>query len=334
MTELPSAAKAVLQAARTAHDPSDQEVARSLARLSASLTFAAEPSVGVGESLQAGPGVTVEASAGLFTAKLAKLSLVLAALGGALGGAYLMVAPASRAPHVQSAVEAEAAAVRSPTSDAAAVRGLALQTNVQAPEPGAQAPVVQPALPTATQAAESQRAVADAPRRASVARARATAGTPARRAARAAEAAVRAPVVAPSVNDGATAPKVDPETEPSASPAAVAGQDPAPVVDERRPKVQPPSQASAPTELALIDGAAQRLRRGDAEGALRLLDEHLALYPAGVLRTERAGLRVLSLCASGRVGQGRLERAAFLRDAAGTPLSIRVRRACGGGEER
>ena len=82
-------------------------------------------------------------------------------------------------------------------------------------------------------------------------------------------------------------------------------------------------------ELALIQNAADALRLGRHAVALRLLDEHAARYPAGALREERMGLRVLALCGSGDTRLGELERQRFLTSAPRSVLADKVRQACG-----
>ena len=94
--------------------------------------------------------------------------------------------------------------------------------------------------------------------------------------------------------------------------------------------VSAPAVATPQTtgELVLIRQALTSLRDRDATGALALLDEHAARYPSGAFATERRGLHVVALCAAGNLRDGRSEQAAFLRQAATSPIAPRVRRAC------
>jgi hypothetical protein len=82
------------------------------------------------------------------------------------------------------------------------------------------------------------------------------------------------------------------------------------------------------SEVALIRAAFASLNAGEPQRALELLEAHGARYPSGAMGRERAGLRVLALCAMGRLQEGRREQAAFLDAASDSPLQHRVRRAC------
>ena len=329
MNELPPAARAVLGQVRAAHDPSDQEVARSLERLHASLSFAPELGASADPLAEPRAGLTPGAhgttSVVWSTAKLAKLALVVAALGGSLGGAWLL---ASRDTTVPAANESAAPTAAAETTGSAFSR----------PGPVAVPPAARAAAASPAQAAGAGRGATgtEAPTTAAIAArgsrretsAQRLASATGRRTARAAPAPSRAAEAAHNDTSAAVS-----EPTPSAHPLSTAelaaqANEVAQQV-ERPPPAKPPSAPpAATTELALIDRAALALRKGDHRAALRLLDEHLALYPGGVLQTERSGLRVLALCATGRLSEGRLERAAFLRAAGGTPLAARVRRAC------
>lgn len=103
-----------------------------------------------------------------------------------------------------------------------------------------------------------------------------------------------------------------------------------------------PAQPSAPTdkaahatharrggsELRLIGRALTELRDADPERALALLQRHAARFPRGAFATEREGLKVLALCAAGRIEEGRRAQAAFLRTSESAPIAVRVRLAC------
>jgi hypothetical protein len=82
------------------------------------------------------------------------------------------------------------------------------------------------------------------------------------------------------------------------------------------------------SEVALIRAALASLNAGDPQRAFELLEAHAARYPIGAMGRERAGLRVLALCATGRLQEGRREQAAFLAAASDSPLQNRVRGAC------
>jgi len=76
--------------------------------------------------------------------------------------------------------------------------------------------------------------------------------------------------------------------------------------------------------LQQVHGA---LKDGDASRALRLLAEHEARFPRGQLRPERQAARVLALCATD-LAAGRAALAEFLEAHPGSPLLLRVKRAC------
>lgn len=89
-----------------------------------------------------------------------------------------------------------------------------------------------------------------------------------------------------------------------------------------------PTQVEAPNELALIRKAMTSLRDRDPARALVLLEDHAARFPSGSFATERRGLHVVALCASGKLAEGRREQAAFLKSFASSPIAARVRGAC------
>ncbi|MBV1856812.1 MAG: hypothetical protein KUG77_00270 [Nannocystaceae bacterium] len=62
--------------------------------------------------------------------------------------------------------------------------------------------------------------------------------------------------------------------------------------------------------------------------ALSLLQDAEREFPAGVLRQERAVLRVVALCDAGKLDDGRTAASAFLRAHPRSPLRSRVESAC------
>ncbi|MET0343353.1 MAG: hypothetical protein ABW252_20250 [Polyangiales bacterium] len=116
----------------------------------------------------------------------------------------------------------------------------------------------------------------------------------------------------------------------SASGAAHGGVNDAPASESDATEVPAPKvdAPSAPTELALIRGALTNLRDGAPQRALSLLSEHGEAYPEGAFASERRGLRIVALCASGRLDEGRKERVVFLRREGSAPVAERVRHAC------
>jgi hypothetical protein len=125
----------------------------------------------------------------------------------------------------------------------------------------------------------------------------------------------RAPVVGPVVH---------PDAVPSVRPA------PRPL---SRPLARSDTPATAPRtaiadETRLLRLADEAMRRGDARAALGLLEEHAALFPAGVLSEERSAERASVLCVLGRDAEARGEADRFVRTFPGSPLTDRVRSTC------
>jgi hypothetical protein len=157
---------------------------------------------------------------------------------------------------------------------------------------------------------------------------------------------VAAPTIAPAPAEIAAAPAeitAAPAATPSPPPAAAPPADPA---SPARPAPRPGARiAAAPSPADTVEPAApaepaedplvaetRRLREahgalkaGDAEKALRLLDE-----PAkgGELGEERAAARVLVLCKLGRADEANAAAARFLRESPRSPLADRVRAGC------
>ncbi|MEZ4225144.1 MAG: hypothetical protein R3B13_29605 [Polyangiaceae bacterium] len=82
-------------------------------------------------------------------------------------------------------------------------------------------------------------------------------------------------------------------------------------------------------ESGLLARAQKRLVAGDPNAALRELDQHAARYPHGSLTPEREAARALALCAAGRVAEARAASARFVAQHPNSPLTPRVRAACG-----
>ncbi len=60
-------------------------------------------------------------------------------------------------------------------------------------------------------------------------------------------------------------------------------------------------------ETALLEQARAKLRGSDPDAALRLLAQHAAQYPEGLLSSERASTRVKALCRAGRVADAKAD---------------------------
>ena len=83
-------------------------------------------------------------------------------------------------------------------------------------------------------------------------------------------------------------------------------------------------------ETSLLRQAEASLRADEPAEALDVLGEHAREFPQSSLAVERAALRVIALCRSGKQAQGRGEAALLERHAASKPYRERIRRACAG----
>ena len=81
-------------------------------------------------------------------------------------------------------------------------------------------------------------------------------------------------------------------------------------------------------EIVMIRRAQRALQAGDAEAALRYLDDHASRFSGGVLAEEREAARVLALCRAGQPERSRALAQRFLRDRPASPLRARVLGAC------
>ena len=77
-------------------------------------------------------------------------------------------------------------------------------------------------------------------------------------------------------------------------------------------------------ELALMERAKTALNGGKPHMAEVWLNEHQAKYPRGIFAGEREGLRVVLLCRTGRLDEGRRLAARLGRSV----LTDHIRRAC------
>ena len=96
----------------------------------------------------------------------------------------------------------------------------------------------------------------------------------------------------------------------------------------RTRSAEPSHQGDLEGELSLLENAQQALKQGDSERALAALDQHAAEHPGGALATERAGIRAVALCESGKTAEGQREARRFLSRNPKSPLAVRVRAAC------
>lgn len=149
------------------------------------------------------------------------------------------------------------------------------------------------------------------------------------------------PVQATTTETGSPSPRV---AEPAVAPALVPGSAPVitPVIDQPplRPSVtaraKPPDPAPPSTpddtlkaETALVRAAATRLARGDARGALAILDEHARRFPSGMLAEERDRDAAIARC---RIAPDAREQtlAGFDRSHPRSSYRDRVHEACDG----
>lgn len=150
------------------------------------------------------------------------------------------------------------------------------------------------------------------------------------------------PVAAVPAERGEVPPRVASPATPAPRRAGSAIAPPA-AVPARRPAANAAGAAAAPAGAIVPLGAEEpetleeetralqqvhgALKDGDASRALRLLAEHEARFPRGQLRPERQAARVLALCATDPAA-GRAALAEFLEAHPGSPLLLRVKRAC------
>ena len=99
----------------------------------------------------------------------------------------------------------------------------------------------------------------------------------------------------------------------------------------KAPPLETPTVAS-PTSLAeetrLLDRARRAVVENRPKDALSLLRDAQSKFPTGVLRQERAVLRVVALCDAGKLAEGRKAAASFLRTHPQSALRSRAQGAC------
>jgi hypothetical protein len=304
MNKLPPSAASLLEQARQSDRAHQVDLDTTLHKLHATLPFAAvgpvsAPSAGDGlevagalgnppPSLPPPAGVGALSGGALLSGKAVKVFLATVALGGAIGGASWIGSPAQ---------QADSRAHETP----ALVASRSPQTPRSASSKQDESAFREVAAPVQAQTLEGKRAPG-MPR------------TP--RAARA-SASTKAETAAGAGAPGAVAPSA---TQPTTALAAEPG--------EGLALRAPAAEQVVESELDLIDAALAQLRAGSGGGALTLLQRHAERYPRGRFRTEREGLRVLALCESGELAQGRDAQARFLRTAGDAPIAAQVRVAC------
>lgn len=137
--------------------------------------------------------------------------------------------------------------------------------------------------------------------------------------------AIVPPGNSPQLEVPAETPAAPVEVKPeSAAPAPVANRPAAPakLVAESAPGT------SLGAETSLLESARTALGRGDARGALTLLEAHERAFPSGALVEERLASKVFALCGLGRTADARQVASEFLERAPGSPLRARVVESC------
>jgi len=103
----------------------------------------------------------------------------------------------------------------------------------------------------------------------------------------------------------------------------------APVAAKAEGPARPAARAAEPVslsqELAALDAARSAMARGDAQGALLLLDGYGKTCPQGRLQLEAELLRIDALAKSGQSQAARRRAEAFLRHHPGSVLAARAR---------
>jgi hypothetical protein len=125
--------------------------------------------------------------------------------------------------------------------------------------------------------------------------------------------------------------ELEPKPVPVA-PAPAAPEAPAPREGRvRRAPVEtaPSASPDLEAEMKLIRSADSALRAGRTSEALALLATHSKAHPKGLLTQERRGLDVLARCQSNAGPRSLKAAEAFLSAAPRSPLSPRIRSACG-----
>ncbi len=300
-------ARALLDAAREADDPTDADRARVrravVAAIAASAGASAVASAGSAAASAAGGGASATA-AGTATATATSAAVGTPALAGAGAAAIVKVVAVLAVAATVTAI-AVTAATPHDGPDATAVPG------DRAPATSAPASVI---VMRSRERPAGTEDVAPGP--------------------------IAAPVAPPVETDRPVAPEPAraARSTPRLSPIATrsAGEDapvagPAPEVAPATLRVEPPPAPAMPRlaeEVALLGRAQAALRDGAAPRALALLDEHAARFPEGALRQERAATRVLALCAIGRPDEASVEARSFLASSPASPLAARVRASC------
>ena len=299
MTELSDEARALFDAARSAHEPSghDRQQVRQSVLLRVGAVAAASSLTRAGSGATAGAGTT---TAGVWAGKIvaAKVVLGLALMGSVGTGAYYVTrspAEGSRAPQAKRCTQCELPpAKESRATDGERPR---IASNPQPPPiaPERNSKVAPAAKPSPEPAIASRRHHSEALDRA----------------------------VATGSNE--PPPQIGSARAVSAFPMDTAPVAPATAAP---PEVQPSSGLTLEAQgLSLVQ---QALRDGRGTDALALLDLQERTFHGGKLDLERQAARIIALCAVGRQAEARAFAIRFLARAPNSFLAARVRNTCAG----
>ena len=90
-----------------------------------------------------------------------------------------------------------------------------------------------------------------------------------------------------------------------------------------------PQSVRLERELRLLADVQEKLRQGQGQRALELLDRQNASETSQQLAEERLAAEVFAACAAGKIERARRAAKRFLALAPGSPLAFRVRQSCG-----
>jgi hypothetical protein len=299
MNELDPMDRTLVELARDAYEPTDDDRARTRGRLASRL--------GVAAGLAVGTSAIASSSAAAATGGGAATSIVSTALVAKLLGALIVVvamgdvAVALYGPATSSRSEATLAAPRA--SPPASARHESLSTALP-PNGTPTAALGATAEGRTTLLATASPAVLDS--------------TPIRRESSPPERAMTEPPTVAPIASGATVPwaaesaRIDTATPTTPSGNALAQ----------------PVPTTLEAETRLVRSGLAALHAGDATRALALFDEHARIYPHGVLADERDVEKIEALCALRRDDAARAAAASFLQSHGASPLAARARAAC------
>lgn len=135
-----------------------------------------------------------------------------------------------------------------------------------------------------------------------------------------------------------TAPTFEPagaaEPEASLAPSVPTEKPVAPPMRARTMPVEPAPASTLDEETALLRGAEEALRSGQAARSVALIDAYMNAFPRGVLLLEAKAERVFALCEAGRTDDAKKAAAVFVAEEPEGPLAARVRRSCAYAEKK